>query len=174
MLRARPASSWLTVECERRESYRPDPLPRPPTQRHRRTSATQASVRRGRFTSVGGPSRASTTGRALVLGERHTRWGVRPVGRTRCRSPRVQEWHMCGYSLSATGTPLRGGPVCRSDSGQKSPSARVAQVRAIGCVQAWLKSRRHLMTAIRHRQCVPQSEVSKLWLGAPPRGEGYL
>jgi len=33
----------------------------PANQRHRRTSPTQASVRRGRFTSEGWPSRASTT-----------------------------------------------------------------------------------------------------------------
>jgi hypothetical protein len=82
---------------------------------------------------------------------------------------------------SVSGTPV-GVPVSRSDAVSKSSSARVAQVRATRYVQACLKSRQYIITAIRRQRLdrapggigAPRTEVFSLWIGAPPLFEGYL
>jgi len=104
---------------------------------------------RCRFTSEGGPSRASTTGRAIGLGERHTRFGG-PV----CRSDWGVEVLECKIGTSARDDFVQAWLKSRHNLLNAIPLQRPGRAPA--------------------GSGVPQAEVSSLWLGAPLQGEGYL
>ena len=127
----------------------------PANQRHRRTSATQASVRRGRFTGEGDPHEparpvahlGSATGTLVGRSGLSAGLGVEVIA---CKSGTSAGTcvRLLSHTWGRSGMSVRLG-------GRKSSSARVAQVRATVCVQAWLKSRCLLMTAVRrHQQAV--------------------